>query len=170
MNTLIGVLSTLLVLSANGQVQKDTLSIGWKDLVGVWQRNYKEAGNGLLQNFRFFSDSTFEVHFTDPGEDVRTIRQLKGSYRLDKKLLYLTIKSRVVYEGGEIYIIESIEDANIFELANGTLKEIKEPNPKESKVPILITVISKAKVTFDNETYYKMRKEDLMHEGITGKF
>jgi hypothetical protein len=110
------------------------------------------------------------VHFSNEDEDARDIWELKGAYRLVKNSLYLTLKSRVVYEGGKITITESSESANIFHIPGGTEKEIKEPDPRESDTPIFITIISKGKIMLDNETYYKMSKDDLKNEGIEGKF
>lgn len=170
MKNLIWILSILLTLRANGQVKKDTLYLSTNDLIGVWQRNFKEAGNGLQQNFRFFRDSTFEIHFSNEDEDARDIRELKGTYRLVKGLLYLTIKARVVTEGGKITIGESSESGNIFHITGGARKEVTETDPQESRVPIYISVIKKGKIMLDNETYYKMTKDDLKNEGIKGAF
>jgi hypothetical protein len=170
MKNLIMILLILSALTSNGQIKKDSLYLTKKDLIGVWQRNFKEAGNGLLQNFRFFSDSTFEVHFSNEDEDARDIHQLKGTYRLENKRLYLTIKSRTIIEGGNITVSESSESGNIFRISGGTRKEILEPDPKESRVPIFITIVSKVKIMFDNEIYYKMTRNDLKNEGIEWKF
>jgi hypothetical protein len=167
---LVWILSILLTLRASGQAKKDTLYLSTKDLIGVWQRNFKEAGNGLEQNFRFFSDSTFEIDFSNGNEDARDIRELKGTYRLVKRSLYLTIKSRVITEGGKITVTESSESAYIFHITGGTRREIAEPDPHQSPVPIFITVINKGKILLNNETYYKMSKDDLKNEGINGKF
>lgn len=153
-------------LISNGQTLKDTSSFGKIDIVGIWQRNYKEAGNGLLQNFRFFSNGNFEVHFSNENEDVRDIFEIKGTYRLAGKKLFLTIRSREVAVGGKISLSESSEDGNIFQITNGTLKEIMEPNPKEDPVPILIMVSTKTNIYLDNEEYYKMSKADLKAEDI----
>lgn len=165
MKKLVWILPTLFVLNATAQVKKDSVFLTRNDLVGVWQRNYKVVGNGLAQNFRFFRDSTFEVHFSDFGDDVRDIRELKGTYRLVNKKLHLTIRSRVVYVDSKITISESSEDANIFDVT-GTRKEIAEPDPKEYPVPIFITVVSKGKIMLDNETYYKLTKDEIKNEGI----
>jgi hypothetical protein len=124
MKNLLFLLSIVAALPAAGQVKKDTtVYLSRKDLIGVWQRNFKEAGNGLLQNFKFFSDSTFEVEFTNEDEDLRDVWGLKGTYRLEKESLYLTIRSREVYEGGQISIAESTESGKIFHFTDGTLKE-----------------------------------------------
>ncbi|HTI91877.1 MAG TPA: hypothetical protein VL727_14885 [Puia sp.] len=170
MKNLIWILSILLTLRASGEVKKDTLYLSTNDLIGVWQRNFKEAGNGLLQNFRFFRDSTFEIHFSNEDEDARDIRELKGTYRLVNRSLYLTIKSRVVVQGGKIAITESSESGYIFHFTGGISKEIAEADPHESRVPIYINVIEKGKIMLDNETYYKMTRDDLRNEGIKGAF
>jgi len=128
---LIWILSILLTLRASGQVKRDTLYSSTNDLIGVWQRNFKEAGKGLL---------------------------------------YFTIKSRVVTEGGKIAITESSEIGYIFHITGGTRKEIAELDPQESCVPIYINGIKKGKIMLDNETYYKMTRDDLKNEGIKGAF
>lgn len=51
MKNMLCILSTLLVLSASSQVKKDTVYMNQKEIIGVWQRNFKEVGNGVLQNF-----------------------------------------------------------------------------------------------------------------------
>jgi hypothetical protein len=158
------------VLRVSGQTKKDISYLSTKDLIGVWERDSKQAGNGLEQNFRFFSDSTFEVDFTNSGEDARDISEIRGTYRVVKELLYLTIRVKVVTEGGKIAVTESSESGNIFDITGGARKEIPEHNPAELPEPILITVVNKGKIMLNNETYYKLTREDLKKEGIEGKF
>ena len=166
MKNLILILSALTAIPVGSHLKRDTGYIQRKDLIGVWQRNFKEAGNGLMQNFRFYSDSTFEVHFSNPDEDARDIWELKGTYRLAENSLFLTIKSRVIAVGGQITLTGSSENDNIFHITGGTRKEIMQQDPKESPEYISITVVTEGKILLDNETYYKMTKEDLKNEGI----
>jgi hypothetical protein len=162
-------MSVILTLKTTAQGKKDTTSISNQDLIGVWQRSFKDVGNGLEQNIRFFRDGRFEVHFADGGDDARDIYALKGTYRLVKTALYFTFTARVVYEGGKMAISGSNEDGNIFQLTGGTTKEIKEPEPKESSEPVFISIITKGNIRLDNEVYFKLSRDNLQAVGIDVK-
>jgi len=158
--------SFALVLHVFGQGKKDSCCIEKDDLMGVWQRDSKRVGNGLEQNFRFFNDGTFVVHFSNDNEDSRGIYALKGKYRLVKNQLYLTIISRKVVEGGKIITAQSNETSYIFTIEGGTVKEIKENDPKELPDPIYVILKPDGHILLGNETYYKIRKEDYKLAGI----
>jgi len=165
-NLILLIWMAILVSNVSGQSKKETNYLDGKDLVGVWQRNFQAVGNGLQQNFRFFPDGKFEVHFADEQDDARDIYQLKGTYRLVKNALYLTIRSRVVYENGKMEISGSNEDGNIFQYNGGVSREIPEPDPKECSSPIYLTIISKENAKLDNEVYFKVSAHDLKAVGI----
>ena len=150
--------SFILVTQLFGQKKKDSCCIARKDLVGVWQRDSKRVGNGLEQNFRFFDDGTFVVHFANDNEDARGIYGLKGKYRLVKNQIYFTILSRTVVEGGKIVTAESNETSYIFSIEGGTVKEIKEVDPKELPDPVYIIIKPDGHIELGNETYYKIRE------------
>lgn len=158
--------SFILVTQLLGQKKKDSCCIEKKDLVGVWQRDSKRAGNGLEQNFRFFNDGTFEVHFANETEDARGIYALRGKYRLVKNNLYLTIISRTVVEGGRIVTVDPGEHVNIFTIEGGNVKEIKEIDPKELSDPLEITIVGEGHIELGSETYYKIGKEDYKMVGV----
>jgi hypothetical protein len=96
--------SILPSIFCRAQNKNDTATLTKAGLVGVWQRGTRRVGNGLNQNFRFYPDGSFVMHFDDDGEDLRVIWALKGRYRLLKDQLYLTIFYRTVTEGGHIEI------------------------------------------------------------------
>ena len=158
--------SIMLVMHLFAQGSKDSCCLAKKEIVGVWQRDSKEVGNGLEQNIRFFDNGSFEMRLANEGEDARGIYALKGKYRLVKNSLYITVLSRTVVEGGKISISPSNERLNIFSVVGGNLKQIEETDPKEIPDPIYITIMGQGHIQLDNEIYYKIPWKDLEKIGI----
>lgn len=142
--------------------KKDTNLLTKDGLIGVWQRDNKNVGNGLRQNFRFYPDGTFVLNFANGDEDLRVIWALKGGYRLVGDQLFLTIVYRTVEEGGHIEMSGSNEDFNIFGIAGGVVRDIREPDPKELPDPLYISVKEKGHIDIGNEDYYKISRKDLL--------
>jgi hypothetical protein len=148
------IILTTLLFSTNlfAQIKKDSLS---KDgIIGTWQRDDSLVGSGLGQNFQFFSDNSFVLNIGNDGDDARNVIQLKGTYRLEKNMLYFTITARKVIEGS-IEISDPGVSLNIFNI-NGKVREIPEKNPKEMSDPCFITLLSKHHIKIDQEEYYKV--------------
>jgi hypothetical protein len=148
-------------LTCLAQQKKDTTLLTRDSLVGVWQRDTKRVGNGLRQNFRFYADSTFVLHFYNGDEDLRVIWSLKGRYRLVKDKLYLTIVYRTVIDGGRIESSGSNEDYYNFMMAGGIVKDIREKEIKEMPYPLHIKQNDKGYIEIGNEDYYKISNEDM---------
>lgn len=90
------------------------------------------------------------------ADDARDIIQLRGKYRLVKNMVYFTIISRKVVEGG-FEISDPGISMNIFSIAGDKVKEIPEKNPKESTDPCYITFIGKSHININQEQYYKVK-------------
>ena len=125
-------------------------------MVGTWQRNYNRAGNGLFENFHFFSNGTFVLDLSGNNDDARSLIKLKGKYRLTNDSLYFTILSRTVEEG-KIEMVDPGVNRGIFTFDDSTIKEIKEKNPKELTDPCFITIIKPNKIKLNDELYYKIK-------------
>ncbi len=141
---------------ASGQQKKDSCCLSKKDIIGVWQRNDSIIGSGLGQNFQFFNNNTFVFNIGTDADDARNLIQLKGKYRLNKNMLYLTITSKTILEG-KIGIADAGISLNIFSIKDEKAKEIKEPNPKEISDPCYITFFTTKHIKLSNEVYYKVQ-------------
>ena len=153
--------SVLSCFTCVAQQKKDTTLLTRDSLVGVWQRDTKRVGNGLWQNFRFYADNTFVLHFNNGTEDLRVIWGLKGRYRLIKDELYLTIVYRTVVDGGHIESSGSNEDYYNFMIAGGLVKDIREKEIKEMPDPLYVKQVEKGHIEIGNEDYYKISNEDM---------
>ena len=153
--------SILSGLACLAQHKKDTVFLTKKNLLGVWQRGTKLVGDGLNQNFRFYPDGTFALNFDNGDEDLRIIWALKGRYRLVENKLYLTIVYRTVVEGGHIEISGSSEDLDNFDIADGVVKDIREPHIKELPDPLYISLKEGGHIGIGNEDYYKISRKEM---------
>ncbi len=138
------------------QQSKDSKYLSYKTLTGTWQRDNKIVGNGLDQNFVFLENGSFILNLGDDSEDLRTITQLKGKYRIEKNKLFFTILSQTIVEG-QIGLADGGISLSLLELKNTKAKEITESNPKEIADPCYISVLSKTKIKLSNEIYYKIQ-------------
>jgi len=154
-------------LTVFGQPNDDSCRISRRDLVGIWQRDSRRVGNGLLQNFRFYGDGTFVVNFTNMNEDARGIIAIRGKYRLSRDRIFLTTLYRTVREGGTIVPTGSNQTYLIFTIEGARKREIKEESPKE--IPIYIILHPDWNIELSNESYYKLKEEDLKSLGIDPK-
>jgi hypothetical protein len=147
----------LLIVSkaATTQIKSDTLSLSKQQVVGTWQRNDSLVGSGLGQNFQFFMDNSFVFNVGSDADDARDIIQLRGKYRLQKNMIYFTILSRKVVDGG-FEISDPGISMNIFNISGNKVKEIPEKNPKELADPCYITFIGRSHIKISREQYYKV--------------
>lgn len=137
------------------KVVKEPPVVTMKMLAGVWQKGHGHVASGLVQNFQFSADGQFILNMGDPGEDLRTIPRVKGTYRLAKNEVFFTITSKTVLEGGRIAVGEMV-DWNIFHLEDANLKEIKIVNPQELPTGCAMEVLSKIHIRFNYQDYYKI--------------
>lgn len=151
---------TQLVLAANSQSKTESdLLITKNELVGVWQYYTAQIGSGLGESIQFFSDGRF-VYSYNPADDTRIIVKLEGTYRLDTKRLFLTIKSRIQRLGGKIDVGGAGTDEYLFVFDNDSTKKIPEINPKEMD-PLLILKSNKASpnslsIKINSRIYFKV--------------
>ena len=126
-----------------------------KELAGIWQRGNDVVGNGLGQNFQFSQDGQFVLNVGDETEDLQVILKLKGKYRLDKDQLYFTILTKMILEGGEIGVGDSL-DGNVFSIQDAKRKEVKVNNPKEMQDGCIVRVYTPNHIRIINVDYYKI--------------
>ena len=138
-----------------GQQKKDSCCLSKKDFIGTWQRDSPIVGDGIGQNFKFFSNNSFLFNIGNDGDDMRNIVQLKGKYRLVKDTLYFTIVSRVILDG-PIEIADGGIALNIFNIGDNKAKTVYERNPKELSTPCFITRYSNKHIRISAEVYYKV--------------
>ena len=140
---------------------KKEIFITKKELIGTWQKDFDRVGNGLNQSFQFFSDSRFIMTVGKFGDDAVSTIKLKGKYRLEGDKIFFTITSKTVVDG-ELVMVDPGVDSGIFQYGeNSTIKEIKEPHPKEMVDPCYITYIKHGKIALNtNEVYYKVYVQD----------
>jgi hypothetical protein len=158
MNNILKAILILLIFSctAFGQTKNKNNHVHLVSLVGVWQFGDPRVGNGLNQNFEFYSNGKFIFHVGKIGDDLVSTTQIKGKYRLLKDSLFFTFTSRVILIGGKIGTVDHGLDYGIFEFEGAKQKEILETNPKEDIDPTIITIISKNHIKINNEDYYKI--------------
>lgn len=138
------------------QQKKDTTYISKKRIVGVWQLGSPRVGDGLNQNFEFYSNGNFVLNLGNYGEDAVSTINLKGRYRLVKDEIYFTITSKVVVDGAKITTVDPGINYGISAFEGGKKKEIKEINPEEITDPAYIVVVNKNHIKINSEDYYKI--------------
>ena len=156
-----------LYLCAQEHAVRDTCCLAPKDLVGVWQRDSKEIGNGIGQNFQFHTDGSFflDMHAAE-GEDARAVISIQGKYRLVKNKLFITILGYTIIQGARIYMPDQELNTTIFGLEGGAPKLIMEPHPVEDKDPLFIRFTTDGGVLIGSEAYYKVSPKDYKMAGI----
>ena len=147
--------TSIIACKADCQPKKESVWLSSTEIVGTWQRDSKEVGSGLLQNFKFSKNNTFVLNLGSDADDARDIIQLNGKYRLVKDSLFFTITSKKVVEG-KIQIADGGISLNLFNISGKNVREIPEKDSKESPDPCYITRISKAHIKISQEQYYKI--------------
>jgi hypothetical protein len=141
------------------QAKKGTF-INKKELIGTWQKDFYRVGNGLNQNFKFFSDGRFIFSNGKYGDDAVSTIKLMGRYRLVKDSLFFTIASKTIIEG-ELEMVDPGIDLGIFQYGpKSTVKEVKESHPKEMAEPCFLTYLKRGKIKLSNGMYYKVIAKD----------
>lgn len=155
----------LLILSftnvTNVFAQRPTIvatgAISKKEIIGIWQTGVV-TGNGYTEAFIFFANGDFKYNY-DPSEDTRNILGFKGRYRLVGDQLLITIKTRIVCDGGKIAAGALGSDDFLFVFNKGDVKELDEPNAKELDPLYISKVIRMAKrlsLFINNRQYFKV--------------
>jgi hypothetical protein len=144
------------ISSALNAQTKNPVIISKKEFVGTWQRNSKIVGNGLVQNFQFFENSTFRMNLGDDRDDLRSTIRIDGKFRLSKDSIFFTIFTKTIVDGN-IGISDHGISQSIFEYTDGKVSEIKIKNPTEIKDPCFISVLGKDHIKINNEEYFKVK-------------
>lgn len=167
-NTLKAILILLIFnCTVFGQTRNNNNHVHLLSLIGVWQFGDPHVGNGLNQNFEFYSNGKFVFHVGKNGDDLVSTTQVKGKYRLFKDSLFFTFTSRVILSGGKIGTVDRGLDDGIFEFEGAKQKEIFETNPKEDIDPVIIIIISKNHIKVNNEAYYRITPLQLKQQHLS---
>ena len=126
------------------------------EIIGKWQRDSKIVGSGMNQYIHFFPNGDFHMDLGNDGDDLRTVIELDGKYRIVQDSLFFTITQKTIILGGEIATNDwDGLQLSLFTIKNGKMKYILISNPKELE-PCFISLITNEHIKINNEEYFKI--------------
>jgi len=155
----------MIVIKAVAQTTTKSLlnspEVSKTDIVGVWQFGSPTIGAYVMENFQFSKNGKFIYNY-EPEDDTRNIVQLKGTYRMEKSLLFFTVTSRKERVGGGLEAAALGTDEYLFVFNNDSTRVVRYKNPKELN-PLEILDVKKTAKSFsihiNNRVYYKLSSD-----------
>jgi hypothetical protein len=136
-------------------------TIRQRQLIGVWQINNAIVGDALRENFQFFPDGKFVLNFSQ-YDDAQRVLALRGHYRLEGGLLFMTVESRDEIIGGYFTKGSPGFQRSAFVLEGGKVETITQIDSAGFKDPFVVINCKIAKsgkimgIQIDHNKYYKL--------------
>jgi hypothetical protein len=128
-----------------------------QDLIGIWQVSPSVA-SGWNDAYQFFDSGEFTFNASQMNCEERN-RSFAGTWKLIDTDIELTIRQRVIIEGGQL--VESVICASTYEIEGGELKTHALEQPEIKRMPISAITsdeanMNRSKITLENKPFWKI--------------
>ena len=129
----LGLFLAVIIISTMMAQTKDKNNV---NIVGFWQLDSWQPGDGWNDNYRFYKNGEFEFNLNQMVDNLKKVVGLKGKYRIKGNVLYTTVTNYYEMEGGKFMRDTSVFITKSWIYGGGHVVEKEQKNSTEEGISI----------------------------------